>query len=518
MTAAPEAARRSGADLGRLARGGALNLMAAGVTGVANLALVVLVTRGFAPALAGIFFAATTIFLLGVRVSELGTNTGLVYFVARFRALDQQHRIGLLFKVAFTPVVVTSAVVGGALFVFAPTWASMAVHGDPGPFAVLLRILALFLPLTAVSDTCLAATRGYGLMRPTALVEKVLRPIGQLLLIAVAILIGSGNALTLAWVAPYAGTALAAWWWLTRIRSRQPEPAERADTDLRAMASEFWAFTAPRALTGVVQLALQRFDIVLIAALRGPTDAAIYAAATRFLVIGQIVNQALAHVVEPKLSELLGKGDHEASQTVYQTSTCWIVLLNWPFYLTFAVCAPLVLQLFGPVYQAGSDAVLVLAGVMLFATGCGMVQTLLNMAGRTVWNLGNAVLALSINVTVDLLLIPDLGIIGAAIGWAAAIVTVNLLPLIQVRLSLRLHPLGPGTRLAMLLAAGCFGGLPFVVTRLAGSGVVPLLSALTVGLVVYLGLCWRFRQRLDLDALLALRRRRRRTVPNGGGS
>jgi O-antigen/teichoic acid export membrane protein len=176
-----------------------------------------------------------------------------------------------------------------------------------------------------------------------------------------------------------------------------------------------------------------------------------------------------------------------------------------------------VLQLFGPVYQAGSDAVLVLAGAMLFATGCGMVQTVLNMAGRTAWNLGNAVLALTINVTVDLLLIPDLGIVGAAIGWAAALVTVNLLPLTQVRLSLRLHPLGRGTRLAMLLAAGCFGALPFVVTRLAGSGVVPLLSALTVGLIVYLWLCWRFRQRLDLDALLALRRRRRRTVPDGGG-
>ncbi len=500
-----------GPELGRIARGGALNLVAAAVTGLANLALVVLVTRGFSPTLAGVFFAATTVFLLGVRISELGTNTGLVYFVARFRARGEQHRIPALFRAAYTPVVIGSVLAGVVLFVFAPTWASLAVAGDPGPFATLLRILAVFLPLAAVSDTCLAATRGYGAMRPTALIEKVVRPLAQVALIGVAILVGSANALTLAWVAPYAGTAVAAWAWLRLIRRRTGGSHAAPVSDV---TGEFWKFTGPRAVTSVVQLALQRFDIVLIAALRGPRDAAIYAAATRFLVIGQMVNQALSQVVEPKLSALIGTGDHSASRTVYQTTTCWIVLLNWPFYLSFMVCAPLVLQLFGPAYTAGSTAVLVLGGAMLVATGCGMVETVLNMAGRTTWNLANAVLALAVNVTVDLLLIPDLGILGAAIGWAAAILTTNLVPLAQVGASLGLHPLGPGTWLAMLLAAGCFGLVPLIARLTAGSGSVPLIVSLAAGTAVYLGLCWRFRQRLDLDALLALRRRSSR----GGGA
>jgi O-antigen/teichoic acid export membrane protein len=500
-------AQKSGAELGRLARGGALNLLAAGVTGIANLVLVVMVTRGFPPALAGIFFAATTVFLLAARIAELGTSTGLVYFVARFRALGEQHRIRAVFRVAY-PVVLTAAVLAGlVLFMFAPTWAELAVAGDPGPFTTLVRILAVFVPLAVVAETCLAATRGYGKMRPTALVEKVARPLAQLALIAVAIAVGTGEALTLAWVAPYAGTAIAAWWFLRRTSAVQMRP--QGSHLNRKMAREFWRFTAPRALTGVVQLALQRFDIVLVAALRGPTDAAIYAAATRFLVIGQMVNQALTHVVEPKLSELLGRDDHHASRTVYQTSTCWIVLLNWPFYLSFAVCAPLVLQLFGPVYQQGEPAVLVLTAAMLVASGCGMVQTVLNMAGRTAWNLGNAVLALTLNVTIDLLLIPHLGIVGAAIGWATAILTVNLLALAQVGRSLRLHPLGAGTRLAMVLAVACFGLIPLAGRLTAGDGWLPLVASLVAGIAVYLGLCWKFRRRLDLDALLALRRRTR---------
>jgi O-antigen/teichoic acid export membrane protein len=517
---AAEPAHRSGAELGRLARGGVLNLVAAAITGLANLVLIILVTRGFSPAVAGVFFAVTTVFLLAVRLTELGVNTGLVYFLARFRALGQADRIRPLLRVAYPPVLVASVLGGAVLFAFAPTWATLAVKGDPGAFSTLLRILAVFLPLAVVSDTCLAATRGYGLMRPTALIEKVARPLGQLALIGIAILVGSGSALTLAWVAPYAGTALAAWAWFAAIRSRRAAALESAaepePVGTRAMAREFWRFTVPRAATDVVQLALQRFDIVLIAALRGPRDAAIYAAVTRFLVVGQLVNQALTQVVEPKLSELIGKGDHAASRTVYQTSTCWIVLLNWPFYLSFAVCAPLVLQLFGPAYQAGRSVALILGGAMLVASACGMVGTLLNMAGRTTWNLGNAVLALTVNVSLDLVLIPRYGIIGAAFGWAAAIVTMNLLPLTQIGFSLGLHPLGRGTRLAIVLSAGCFGVLPFAVSLVAGRGVVPLLAALAAGAVSYLGLCWRFRERFDLDALRALRRRRPTPTADGG--
>ncbi len=527
MTAGTEPANRSGAELGRLARGGVLNLAAAGITGIANLALIIMVTRGFSPTVAGVFFAATTLFLLGTRFTELGVNTGLVYFLARYRVLGQQDRIRQLLRAAYPPVLAASVLGGAVLFIFAPTWAKLAVKGDPGQFTTLLRILAIFLPLAAISDTCLAATRGYGQMRPTALIEKVARPIAQLLLIGLAIVVGTGSALTLAWVAPYAGTALAAWAWFAMIRRRRTRAEAAAEplrvprsapASTRALAAEFWKFTMPRAATDVVQLALQRFDIVLIAALRGPRDAAIYAAVTRFLVVGQMVNQALTQVVEPKLSELIGKGDHEASRTVYQTSTCWIVLLNWPFYLSFAVCAPLVLQLFGPAYQSGRSVAIILGAAMLIASACGMVGTVLNMAGRTTWNLGNAVLALTVNVSLDLVLIPRFGILGAALGWAAAIVTMNLVPLTQINFSLGLHPMGRGTRLAILLSAGCFGVLPFAVSLVAGDGTVALLLALAVGAVSYLGLCWRFRRQLDLDALLALRRRRRRAPAADGGA
>ena len=126
---------------------------------------------------------------------------------------------------------------------------------------------------------------------------------------------------------------------------------------------------------------------------------------------------------------------------------------------------------------------------MLVATGCGMVDMVLIMAGRTSWNLGNAVLALAVNLVLDLLLIPPFGITGAAIGWGVAILFANLVPLSQVRFALHLHPFGRGTKYAMALSAGCYGVIPGVALLLAGPGLSTLIPALVVGTLIWLLRC-----------------------------
>ncbi|MGI8628127.1 MAG: sulfotransferase [Geodermatophilaceae bacterium] len=480
-----------------LARGSALNLGAAVVATVANIALVLLVARGFPVQEAGIFFVATTVFLLVARLAELGTGTGLVYFLSRYRALGLPGKLVRSLQIAMTTVVGVSVALGIALFACAP-WLDTLIGGSqPGTLTRYLRILAVFLPLAAVCDTALAATRGHGTMRPSALIDKVARPAAQAVLAMVAVAVGSGVALILAWVTPYLVAAALACLWLLRLLDRATVKAAPADR----VAGEFWRFTGPRAVASVSQIALQRLDIVLIAVLRGPAEAAIYTATTRFLIVGQLAGQAISQAVQPKLAALLAHADTAGTKRLYQTATCWLILLVWPFYLGFALLAPWVLQLFGTRYVDGVTVVAVLAAAMLFATGCGMVDTVLNMAGRTTWSLGNALLALAVCIGVDLLLIPPLGIMGAAIGWAAAIVVNSALPLAQIWLSLGLHPLGRGTRTAIALCTVCFGLLPLSVILLAGYRALPTAAALTAGFALFLIGCWRWRTDLDLEAM-----------------
>jgi O-antigen/teichoic acid export membrane protein len=201
--------------------------------------------------------------------------------------------------------------------------------------------------------------------------------------------------------------------------------------------------------------------------------------------------------VQPRLAEALATGDHRAANELYQTATGWLVLVTWPINLLVVLFAPVYLRLFGDGYPAGAPVVVVLAVAMLVATGCGMVDMVLAMAGRTSWNLVNVLIALGVTVGLDVLLIPRYGALGAAVGLACAVVVNNLLPLLQVRRSIGLHPFGPGTRAAAVLSVTCFGVLP----HLAGPTV-----GLAVGVPAFLAGAWLLRDRLALQAFTPSRR------------
>jgi O-antigen/teichoic acid export membrane protein len=146
-----------------------------------------------------------------------------------------------------------------------------------------------------------------------------------------------------------------------------------------------------------------------------------------------------------------------------------------------------------------------LALTMLVATGCGMVDNVLNMAGRTRWTFANALLALAVDVVLNVLLIPRIGILGAAVAWAAAIAANNLLPLAQLGWAEGLHPFGRGTAVAAGLAVVCFGVLPLTGALLAGRTLPVLLGTTVAGAALYGAGLWAARAPLRLSALRAIR-------------
>jgi O-antigen/teichoic acid export membrane protein len=513
--AGPASARPTRPGMPTIARGGALNLVGAGITAITGVLLTVVVTRSLSKSDAGIFFALTSIFLLAETIARLGTGTGLVYFIARMRSLGRPDRIRAFQRVALTPVVVVALLTGAVLGFGASVFARMA-GADSGQVRLAVILLAVLLPITTLSDTLLAATRGHATMLPTVALDKVGRPLLQLGLVAAAVASSSIALLAGAWAVPWALSAVLGWAWLLKLSHRTAAGASRedgADDDLPGRPwGEFWRFTGPRAVNSLAQLAQQRLDIVLITVLIGPAPAAIYTAATRFLVVGQQVQQAISTAAQPRLAEVLAVDDRGSARTVYQGATAWIVLICWPLYLLCAVFAGEVLAVFGHGYAAGRPVIWVLSGAMLVATGCGMVDMLLNMGGRTSWTLANSLLSLTVMVTVDVLLIPRLGILGASIGWAAAIVANNGLPLTQLLLVLRLHPFGRATLAAAALSALCFGVLPGAVSLLLPGDLLAAGVTALAGTAVFLAVCLRRRETLGLPSLHALRGGRRRPV------
>ncbi|HEY6935208.1 MAG TPA: oligosaccharide flippase family protein, partial [Marmoricola sp.] len=419
------------AALSRSARGSGLNLLGAAVSAATNFLLTIAVTHGASKDVAGLLFAITSLFLMASSIGRLGTDTGLVYFIARARAEHDDRRVHGYVAAALRPVLVAAGVTVLLLLVSVPYLADVFSRDHHDLVVQYLIALAVLIPCAGIESVALAATRGLGTMRPNVLIEQIGRPLLQYAMVLAALATHRQELLAIAWGFCYAPAALAAWAsWRRRLRG---STGGRATTGL---GKEFWTFTAPRSVASIMQLALQRMDIVLVAVIAGPSPAAVYTAATRFVVVGQMGRNAVSLAVQPEMAQSLQRGDRRGTNMLYQATTGWLMLVTWPVYLTLCVEGDVVLRIFGHGYAEGAPVLLLVAGAMLVATLCGDVDIVLIMAARTSWSMINVTGAFVLNLTLDLLLIPHLGILGAAIGWAVAIAAKNLSALFQVAVAL----------------------------------------------------------------------------------
>jgi O-antigen/teichoic acid export membrane protein len=412
----------------RLARRGTASVLGAAFGAVFGVGLVMIVTNGFSRSVAGTLFTVTAAFLIVQAVTLLGTDTGLVRWLPAQLASGRAADLPRTLVVAGVPVVILSLLSGLVMYLSAPAWSPHLVGDEAAPtMTTMLRALAIVLPVATAYELVLAATRGAGSMRPTVVVDNIGRLGLQTLAVLVAYLAGGGPlALALAWSLPYVGAFVAACAWL-RLQVRRADGIGAA-TPWPTLVREFWSYTAPRAIARIVQAGLKRADIVLVAALSGPADAALYTAATRFVVIGQLFVQAVQQALSPQLSALFARGDTASARSVFQAAALWSVIIAWPLYLVTAGFAPVLLSVFGEGYETASDVVVILSLAMLLATASGSVDAVLLMAGRSWLSLVNNTMALAVNIGLNLVLIPVDGIRGAAIAWAVAIAVRNGLP------------------------------------------------------------------------------------------
>lgn len=412
-----------------LLRHGVAGLATAGAAAGGQFALVLVVTRSLSPQAAGAFFTATSVCLMLAGVVRLDTGNGLVHALARNRSVRSTNGERRLVWGVLAPVAALAAVTGAGVAVAAEPLAGLT--GVPGGVWV---VLAAALPFVTLSDVLICATRGLGTMRPTLLLAGAVQPLGQLALVTAAVLAAAPPpVLAAAWALPSVAAAL-----LAAYRLRGLGPYDVGDV------SDFWRHTAPRSAAAALQSVFQRLDVVIVALLAGPAAAAVYTAATRFKVLGQLANQGLAQATQARLVRALAEGDLDAARAVYHTTTRWLIVLTWPLWLGYAAFAPWLLPLFGPAYADGGAIALVLSATMMVATACGMVDVVLVAGGRTAASLANVTTAVAVTIALDVLLVPAYGALGAALGWSGGVIVKNVLPLVQVSRHYGLRPFGLG--------------------------------------------------------------------------
>ncbi len=485
------------------ARGGVVTVGAAGVSAVLGFALNLMFARLLGPHGAGIVLQSIAVFTIALSFGKLGLDTTAVWCLPRF-LIGEREKVKPAIIGLLVPAVVTSVLVDLVWFAL---MAIPHVHVFSDDVRSALLVAAVFLPAASVMTVALASTRAFGGVVPYNLIGNVAVPaLRAAALILVVAMGGAATAAAFSWAVPWLLGAVAAVVVLARQVRRRDELSAlpwRRDTEVTA---EIMRYSLPRSVMAGLEQAILWLDVILVGSILGATQAGIYGSAARFVSAGMIVLTALRIVVAPRFSAMLAARDLDSLSHLYLVTTRWIVLFGCPVYLTLAIFSPTVLAWFGPGFASGAESMTVLCLGSIATLAAGNVQSLLLMSGRIGWGVANKLTVLAVNLGLNLWLIPQYGINGAAVSWALSMVVDTILAAVQVHratgISLALRPTA-GALVATLL----FVAVPsLAVVTWLGQGNGPLLLALVCSGALLLTYCFLDRRRLELVDLAVLRR------------
>jgi len=136
------------------------------------------------------------------------------------------------------------------------------------------------------------------------------------------------------------------------------------------------------------------------------------------------LNAALA----PTAASLFVKGELKRLQNIVSKSTRAIFLFTLPIVLVLAFGGRNIITLFyGKSYIHAYSPLAILCIAQLFNVGSGSVGMLLNMSGNEKDTVRGVSLAALINVILNFLLIPQLGVVGAAIASGTSLIILNVM-------------------------------------------------------------------------------------------
>lgn len=472
-------------------RAGVVTLMGAALNAVLAFVVAGTVSNVLGADSTGHFFQGIALFSIVATAVTLGTDTAMVRQASRLQALGRTDRVRPVLVSSVRVVLALGTVVATLSWVLAPALAERLAGPDQQEALVqTVRALAPFLPLAALMSVLLGTSRGLGQVYPYTLIQNTLVPGARAAAVGVVVL----GALLTAWAAPLALGVLAA-----VLVIRRAGPVTRAVAQSRADRRELWSFALPRGAAALVERGLDWADVLLVMALAGPAAGGVYAIVRRLAGVGGLLESTMRIVTGPMISRAFAHGDRRELAALFQQGSGVLVLVGGPVYITLIVLGGEVLALFGPEFPLGRVALAVVAAAFLLETACGMLQTMLLMGGKSHWQLQNKTAQLVVLVVVAVLLVPRLGLLGAALAWAVGVLTNLVLATGQVRTLCGARPSLRTVARPATVVALTFGALPVAAGQLVGWTPVSLLLVLAAAGLSHLVLVLLLRDHLPLS-------------------
>jgi O-antigen/teichoic acid export membrane protein len=388
-----------------------------------------------------------------IQISEVlaiaGLDSGLLRFVSVYGSdsLRQRAVIGSALKTSLF----LSIVVAFLLILFS-SHIALILHGSH-LLQLTLCCYAAAIPFNVATMLYGHAIQGFRKLQPKIIATQVLNPL-FLLLLTLLFRYAAGQDAALFF--PFVLSAAVAFFWirpfLSKISGVLPMDIVCASSD-RAMM----VYALPFMVVSLLSMMTHWLDIMMLGMLTDTATVGLYHPAARTAGLIRAVLLAFAGIAAPMIAMLhVGSQSAEIGR-IYKMVTRWILGLVIPPVLLFVLLPEMVLGVFGGRFIAGTSALILLTAASFLQVCFGLSSTVLAMTGYARLSLYNAFGALVLQVVLNLILIPRMGINGAALATLLVFFLLSAVRLAEVFILLKIHPFGKA--LWKPFAAGLFSAV-----------------------------------------------------------
>jgi len=386
----------------------------------------ILIVRYLTKADYGAFAYALSLVALGQSIITFGLDRAITRFIPIY---EEQREYD---KILGTIVMVTSAILGLGLALIALTFGLSGLIagqiGDTQQNVTLVLILVFLVPLQALDALQTGLFSVFSKPRAIFFRKYILAP-GFRLAVALLVVFGGKSVIWLAVgtvLAGLAGVVLYTYLLWGELKRRGLIERFHLGT-MRMPAREIFTFTIPLLSSDLLYTVMNTSDAILLGHFGGAVDVGAFRVIQPAAQMNQIVLSSFTLLFTPLAARLFARGDQAGINKVYWGTGVWTAVASFPiFALTFSLAAPLTTTLYGERYSSSATYLALLSFGYFFQSALGFNGLTLKVYGLLRYVFTINIVAMVVNVVLNLALIPVYGPLGAAIGTTGTLVVHNL--------------------------------------------------------------------------------------------
>ena len=396
----------------------------------------ILLARILGPSSLGRYKLGLTVIQIATIFSVAGFDKGLVRFlpILQMKNLSEGRT---LFTLSIKISLAFSVILASVIYFAAPLLSTLYFHSED--MTSVIRLFSILLPVLSVFIIVAGAVRGIMRADVTSNVNNIIKP--SVFMLSLLLIYFYGGELVSSIFANLASTLLGALILIFFLLKKLPGSVQTSERSVSLR--RFLSFSTPLMLVGLMYLLLGQMDIIMLGYFMSASEVGLYFVAMKVALFVFLGGEILLPIVGPFFSELSERKDFESMEALFKTIAKWLLYSGLFVFGMLSILRFEVLSIFGSEYVVHKNILLIL-GIGHIVNGfSGSAGKILVMTGKEKWEMTNCLLIVVLNFLLNLLLIPKMGSIGAAIATALSIFAINAAKLIEVYLLYKIQPYSP---------------------------------------------------------------------------